>query len=316
MLLLSLALGWLAPAAGPGPSGTPDDLARVARFDAPAGHSLARSSSASETAGYAVEAAGRAEISYVLPVGPRTISALEIEPTPASADAWRSARLRLTWEDDNPWTPDAAVDLPVGLAFGRAGGALPSVDSVAIGTLGGAWVNRFPMPYRTRALLRISTDRPIEGRIQVRSTRGVAPDAGYFQGTEIAVGRRGVSTAAAAAASISATGRGQLAGLFSVIEGPAPGGPGRLVVDGKAGGTLSAALSIDARHDLARGAKGRSRGVLLTSEGTAAGRLAAYRWFLSAPIAFHDSFLIEADAGPSAVPQALAVFWYSEKAHR
>lgn len=295
MLLLSLVLGWLAPAAEPGPTGPPDDLARVARLGAAPGREPAPRG-ASETAEYAVESAARGALSYVLPVGPRTIRALEVEPTAATADAWRLARLRLTWEDDDPWTPLAAVDLPVGLAFGRAEG-LPPVDSVAVGTAGGAWVNRFPMPYRTGALLRISTDRPIEGRIRVQTTRGVTPDAGYFRGDERSAGSVSVS--------VSGTGRGQLAGVFAVTEGPAPSGPGRVVLDGKDGGSLAAALGIDPRRPSPRPGPGRVRGVLV-SEGNA-GRSAAYRWFLTAPLAFRESFVVEAGTGA-----AVAVFWYSE----
>lgn len=301
MFLLPLALGWLALAAEPAPTGPAADLARVARLGAAPGRDPAPA--ATEAAEYAVESAARGELSYALPAGPRTVRALEVEPSPASAEGWRLARLRLTWEDDDPLGAVSAVDLPLGLAFGRGAG-LPPVRSAAVGTSGGAWVNRFPMPYRTRALLRVSTDRPIEGRIRVRTTRGVAADAGYFRGDFFSGGSGGVS----------GTGRGQLAGIFAVTEGPAPAGPGQLVVDGKPGGTLAATLGIDSRRDPARSGPGPMRGVLLPpgDAGRPAARSAAYRWFLAAPVVFQDSFAVEAGGGAGDARQTAAVFWYSD----
>ncbi len=310
LLPLVLVLGGLTPAAaepGPGPAA---ELARVARLGVAPGRDAAPpGATATETAEYAAESAARGELSYALPAGPRTVRALEVEPSPATAEAWRLARLRLTWEDDDPWSDGSAVDLPLGLVFGRGSG-LPAVESAAVGTANGAWVNRFPMPYRTRALLRVSTDRPIEGRIRVRTTRGVAADAGYFRGDRLSSRPR---------AAVTGRGRGHLAGIFAVTEGPAPAGPGRLVVDGKPGGSLAATLGIDARRDPARSGPGPVRGVLFPAgdAGRPAARSAAYRWFLVAPVAFEDSFAIEAGADPGDAPapasvQTAAVFWYSE----
>ena len=39
----------------------------------------------------------------LFPAGPRTIRSLEVVPSPETADAWRSVRLHLIW-DDEAWT--------------------------------------------------------------------------------------------------------------------------------------------------------------------------------------------------------------------
>ena len=66
---------------------------------------------------------------------------------------------------------DAGVDLPLGYAFGAVEGA-DAYQSLLVGQRAGAWYNRFPMPYRRQAILRIDTSRPLKGTIVVRTTRG------------------------------------------------------------------------------------------------------------------------------------------------
>lgn len=326
MLLLPLALGWLLLAADPAPSdparivvrpsGSASDLADLARL-APRGRPAPVG--ATEPAEYAVESAARGTLVFLLPPGPRIVRALEVLPDPATAGAWRNARLRMTWEDDDPDPRLAGLDLPLGLAFGRAEG-LPPAESVAVGTTGRSWVNRFPMPYRNLALLVIDAEQPLRGRIVVRSTRGVAADAGYFRG---AVRASGSLASRATADRIGETGRGRLAGVFLVTEvgigSDRHAETPRFVVDGRPVDPLADALGRKLP-----GAGGPVAGVLAATPG-AVDRSAAYRWFLADPIVFRRSFAVEQAGALGAVVagqgvtvrrvsgMVAAFFWYSDR---
>jgi len=313
---LPLVLGWLALAAGPAPAvpgGAPPQsdaaaLVDLARLGPERKGSAPPAAGELEPAGYVVEAGARSTQVFLLPPGPRTVRALEVVPTPATADAWRAARLRLTWEGDDPDPGLAGVDLPLGLAFGRAGG-VPPVESAAVGTAGPAWVNRFPMPYRTGALLRVDSDAPIEGRIRVVTSRGAAADAGYF---------RAAVTLGAKADRVADAGPGKIVGLFYASEqgDPRPGAtdPGRLTLDGRPGGPLADVLGLDRPTTASpeRGVRTRRAGV---SGGKPRG-LAAYRWFLDDPLPFERSFAVGTDQDKEAAPRdrgVMSVFWYSAR---
>ncbi|MFO0953695.1 MAG: hypothetical protein U0835_21580 [Isosphaeraceae bacterium] len=160
-----------------------------------------------EPAEYLVDAAARSSVTFLLPPGPRTLRHFEVIPAEGSREAWSAARLRLCWESDDPDAPGPGVDLPLGLVFAGSQG----------------WVCRSPMPYRTRAILRIDTERPLSGKIVVKATRGVAGDAGYFRAT--AWEPRGGRI-------VRETGRGQLIGVFA--ESPGVAGRVRVSIDGQA----------------------------------------------------------------------------------
>ncbi|MCA1685629.1 MAG: DUF2961 domain-containing protein, partial [Planctomycetia bacterium] len=254
---------------------------------------------------------------------PRTVRSLEVLPTPATSEAWRRARLRLTWDVDDPDPALAGLDLPFGLAFGRARG-LPAVESLAVGTSGGAWFNRFPMPYRTRALLRVDTGSPLEGRIRVRTTRGADADAGYLRGARCSTAISG--SGATAPRRVAGSGRAHLAGLFLVSEGgpltSATAGTGVLIVTGKPLASLASLLEPEGRATPARSEFGPVRGSLVpgSEAGRPADRSAVYRWFLSDPIPLGERFAVELaprgeeiSARPAPVDtRTAAVFWYSE----
>jgi Protein of unknown function (DUF2961) len=180
MFWLPIILCGLVPTADPTPAGREAVvLAGIEQL----GRKGDANSDAAEAAEYPVETQARNTQVFLLPDGPRTVRSLEIVATPATAAAWRAARLRLVWDDDDPDKARAAVDLPIGLAFGRNDAEVGN-DSPVIGNEGDAWVLRLPMPYRTRAIVRIDAQAPLAGLIRVRSTRGIAPDAGYLHAAE------------------------------------------------------------------------------------------------------------------------------------
>jgi hypothetical protein len=278
-----------------------------------------------ETAEYAVEGASRSSQTFLLPPGPRTVRLLEAEPAAGTAEAWRLARLRLCWERDDPSDEPADVDLPFALAFGRVSANSGIGATRLVGERGGSWVNRFPMPYRARALLQIDTERPLEGRVRVRTTRGADPAAGYFRASGRAIG----PGSAPARPGLSATGRGHLAGVLVVSErGPlsgAPDTPGRLVLDGRDLGPLATAVDLPwpetgTETSPLRGAVG----------GGPDAPSAVFRWRVADPLPFRRSLAVEGRAGLDRVSKAaggpaadrfgrapavarVAVFWYSDR---
>lgn len=262
MAWLSLMLCCFAPAADPAPNQPGADAARAVPN--------------METAEYPVEGVGRSTHVFLLPRGPRTVRALEVAPTEATAEAWRGARIRLTWDDDDPDPKRAGVDLPLGLAFGQAKGR-PPVASTVVSAAGNRWVVRFPMPYHNLALLRIDADAPISGTIRLRTEPGVERDSGYFRAADFAPGSDQSRESA----------RGRLAGLFV------------------AGDASTLTVSLDG---------GPSRRVAEVL-GPTTDRQGPYRWFVADPIRFGRSFAFddpEASAGRSSGASAL-LFWYSER---
>jgi hypothetical protein len=328
MPVLALSLGWLllasadpqsTPPGVPAPAGRAaelPDLTDLARLGVPAGQRDAGATPVrdAEPADYLFEAAARSRQVYLLPRGPRTLRELVIEPSAATAEAWRSARLRLTWESDDP-DAGAGVDLPLGLLFGRFAPGAGLGTTLLTGPDGAAWVCRFPMPYRTQGLLEIDTEKPLEGRIRLRSTAGVAPRAGYFR-----------AASWPGPARPSDTGRGHIAGLL-VVENKmsarldaAADRSGRLVLDGRARGPLASELGLPGR-EAATPTLGRVRA---GSEGPTA----AYRWLASDPLQYDRTMLFEAVPGrdavnrvgeggggdnPAAAAVRVAVFWYADR---
>ena len=126
---------------------------------------------------YHVDVLAHSSLEYGARAGPATIRSLELIPEAGTEEAWKAARLRLIWDSDS--VEAASVDLPLGHAFGWVEGA-ESYQSLLLGQWKGTWYNRFPMPYRQQAILRIDTDKPLKGTIRVWTTPGVYEDAGSF----------------------------------------------------------------------------------------------------------------------------------------
>jgi hypothetical protein len=241
-----------------------------------------------------------------MPVLPVVLLWSLLASNPAPADLARLARLRLTWEEDDPDPALAAVDLPAGLAFGRADG-LPAVDSLVVGGTPGVWVCRFPMPYRTQALLRIDTAAPLAGRVRVRTTRGVEPDVGYL---------RGAVWSGCGGMRVADSGRGHLAGALVVEGEPRPEGDrAQVVIDGRPLGPFPRALGVPGPDRIEAGA---TAGRLAAEANGGAPRAVAYRWLVAVPIPFRRGFAIEpaGDAAASATARTgatAALFWYSDR---
>ena len=130
------------------------------------------------SAKYEVEGLGNSAHQYALRAGPATVRSLEILPAPGRKT--HGGPPGCGWSGTTTRPRDAGVDLPLGLAFGVVEGATP-YQSLLVGQKAGTWYNRFPMPYHRQAILRIDTRKPLKGTIVVRTTRGVAADAGYFR---------------------------------------------------------------------------------------------------------------------------------------
>ena len=131
-----------------------------------------------EEAEYPVDGSERSTHLYALPAGPRTIRSLDAIIDPKTTENWRTARLRIVWEGDDLSQP--GIDLPVSEFFAQAARSFP-YRSLMAGANENVWSNRFPMPYRARALLQIDAQGPIKGAIRVRTVRGREPGAGYLR---------------------------------------------------------------------------------------------------------------------------------------
>ncbi|MGE3819821.1 MAG: DUF2961 domain-containing protein [Isosphaeraceae bacterium] len=251
-----------------------------------------------EPAEYPLEVGARSSALFLLPTGPRTIRSFEIGPSPETADAWKTARLRLIWEGDDPESP--GVDLPLASMFGRYGELGISGSLMLDQSEGGSsWRSRFPMPYRVQGMLRIDTERPLKGRIRLRSVAGVDRDAGYFR---------------AASHPPDEEGRGHLVGLLSVGDPTIPAA--RLFLDGDDLGPWDAALGLP-RSAREPGEHGIVLGSWHTSVGANRKIWGRYRWMAADPMTYHQSLRLEGSSGRAedrrdVAGSRSAWFWYSE----
>jgi hypothetical protein len=268
-----------------------------------------------ETSEYVVDGIARNTHRFLLPAGPRTIRALEIEPAAGLSDAWRAARLKLTWDGDDG---APGVDLPVAFAVGLGPGTAPS-QSLLAGQTGSTWSNRFPMPYRQEAFLQIEAETAIHGTIRVRTVRGIVPDGAYFRATD----REAASYPHAA---IDRTGRGHLAGvLIATGRLPHPSTPPERSHERPgeirwAIPDLGANLLVDRSPSRPAGWElAPAHGVFLGPPDSTPRLAAAYRWHAADPIPFAGPRRARSAPEPQSDPDstepglAVALFWYSER---
>lgn len=273
-----------------------------------------------EEAEYPVDGTERSTRLFALPDGPRTIRSFDVVIDPKTADNWRSARLRITWDGANPASP--SVDLPLGDFFGLPDRGL-TYRSLLTGENEHVWSNRFPMPYRAGAMIQIDADGPIRGAVRVRTQRGPAPGAGYF--------RAASRSQAAGALNWESQGeRGHLVGTFLQAKGRGDRSAWLakslyLIADGQplfSRGT-PLAQAFDAAWSDVRGRLDMPQVFPLSGfpayerEGEQ-WKVAAYRWRLVDPVPFERSIglRIEPDnaAGATTADDVRAtVFWYSER---
>ena len=272
------------------------------------------------TATYEVDGTGNSEHVFVLPPGPATISSFELEPTEATADAWRSARLRLIWDQGPGGEP--AVDLPIGFAFGTLADAIP-FSSLLVGQRDGKWRNRFPMPYRKQGVLLVNATRPIQGKFQVRFERRVADDAGYLRANL----REALPTQPNEDFNwLNEQGRGHFAGVLMWTQGKAKlpywlEGDDRFRVDGKL--AIHGTGSEDYFNCGWYALKGRLDGPaaypshgfpIYRSPEEGVWRAAAFRWHVADPVPFARSIEAGIEHGGDNKFEAdyrASVFWYS-----
>lgn len=280
-----------------------------------------RELAAADDAKYELEGLSNSAHHFALRAGPATVRSIEIRPAPGSEDAWRSARLRIVWDHDE--TPEAGVDLPIGYAFGTIDGAGP-YRSLLVGQTEGTWYNRFPMPYRRQAILRVDTAKPIKGSIVVRSTKGVASDAGYFRATF----RESLPTRPKEDfAWLTEDGHGHFAGVFLVTEGKAKlpfwlEGDDRFTVDGRLAihGTGSEDYFNCGWYALEGRLNGPAsypaHGFPVYRRKGEGWQAAAYRWHPGDPVPFGRSIVAGIEHGGEndfAADYRAAVFWYSTR---
>ena len=286
----------------------------------PAGYEE-RELATADLAKYELEGLAHSAHHFALRAGPATVRSIEIRPAEGTEDAWRQARLRIVWDHDE--TPDAGVDLPLGYAFGAIEGAAP-YQSLLVGQRAGAWYNRFPMPYRRQAILRVDTSRPLKGSIVVRTTRGIAADAAYFR----AAFRESLPTRAREDFGwLKEEGRGHFAGVLLVTEGKAKlpfwlEGDDRFTVDGRLAihGTGTEDYfncgwyALEGRLD--RPASYAVHGFPVYRKRGDGWQAAAYRWHPADPVPFSRSIAAGIEHGGEndvAADYRAAVYWYSER---
>jgi hypothetical protein len=111
---------------------------------------------------YEVDLLGKGRAVFALPAGRRAIQGFRWIPAPDSPGSWRSARIRLVWDGDDPGR--AGIDLPLGHFV------LPEPDEQGDGEANApVLINRRAMPYRSGGRLVIDADGPIRGSFRVDS---------------------------------------------------------------------------------------------------------------------------------------------------
>ena len=193
------------------------------------------------------------------------------------------------------------------------------------GTARGAWYNRFPMPYHRQAIIRIDTEKPLKGTMQVRTlSTGSLPTPPFFIAP---CSSRFRPRAGEDFTWLKQKGRGHFAGVLLMTEGKAKlpywlEGDDRFKVDGRLAihGTGTEDYfncgwyALPGRLD--RPAAYAVHGFLEYSSHGETWRAAAYRWHLSDPVPFARTIEAGIEHGGEntvAANYRAAVCWYSER---
>ncbi|MGC8642758.1 MAG: DUF2961 domain-containing protein [Isosphaeraceae bacterium] len=281
----------------------------------------AREFAGASVAAYDIEGLSQSTHEYGLRAGPATIRALELTPAKGTEEAWKATRLRIAWDTDN--SQDSAVDLPLGHAFGWVEGS-NDYQSLILGRHLGRWYNRFPMPYRRQAIVRLDTEKPLKGTLRVWTTRGVHADDGYVH----AALRQAVPTRSKEEFGwLKEEGHGHFAGVLLMTEGKAKlpywlEGDDLFNIDGRLAihGTSTEDYfncgwyALPGRLD--RPACYPSHGFPVYRKLGETWQAAAYRWQLADPVPFARSINAGIEHGGLNNVNAsyrAAVFWYSER---
>jgi D-arabinan exo alpha-(1,3)/(1,5)-arabinofuranosidase (non-reducing end) len=270
---------------------------------------------------YEVEGLSHSTHEYGLRAGPATIRSIEVVPARGTEDAWKAARLRLAWDTDN--TEEPGVDLPLGHAFGWVEGSSP-YQSLLLGQNEGTWYDRFPMPYRRQAIVRIDTEKPLKGTIRVWTTDGIYPDAGFLHG---ALRQATPTRSKEDFGWLREEGHGHYAGVLLMTEGKAKlpywlEGDDRFEIDGRLAvhGTGTEDYfncgwyALPGRLD--RPACYPTHGFPVYRNRGETWQAAAYRWHVADPVPFARSIDAGIEHGGENNVNAnyrAAVFWYSDR---
>lgn len=320
--ILRLPSGTMVPSftEQPGPD-VARELAHAAALWSHPADLEARELAGAYVASYEIEGLGHSTHEYGLRPGPATIRALELTPARGTEEAWKAARLRIAWDTDN--SEDAAVDLPLGHAMGWADGA-HEYQSLLLGQHEGHWYNRFPMPYRRQAIVRIDSEKPLKGTMRVWTTQGISAYAGFFH----AAFRQAVPTRSQVDFGwLNEEGHGHYAGVLLMTQGRAKlpywlEGDDRFQIDGRLAihGTGTEDYfncgwyALPGRLD--RPACYPSHGFPVYRIVEEAWQAAAYRWHLADPVPFARSINAGIEHGGENNVNAsyrAAVFWYCER---
>lgn len=126
---------------------------------------------------YGVDLVGRSQAVFALPKGPTTVRSFRWTPEEDAPDgAWRSARIRLVWDGDDP--EEAGVDLPLGRLVTPGEGEESH------------YVNMRAMPYRKSARLVIDAGGEVRGMVEIVTGPGTAEDRerGYLRAGVVSEG--------------------------------------------------------------------------------------------------------------------------------
>jgi len=142
----------------------------------PSGSATADGEPGAIRARYEGDLVGQAQATCALPAGPRTIRRFVWVPDPEAPGAWRSARLRLIWDGDDP--DRAGVDVPLG----RFVSPVPErADADRDGSASPRrFVNRRSMPYRRSGRLVIEAEDPVRGAFRLDVEAGLG-SRGYLR---------------------------------------------------------------------------------------------------------------------------------------
>lgn len=242
-----------------------------------------------------------------LPRGPRMVRAVYLKLKPEQKENANSARLQIAWDG-----AAASVDLPVDFFFCQAKKS-DEYRSLLAGATDRGWYNFMPMPYRKSAKLSIKAEKPLEGTLTLLTTNLAAKsdELGYFH---TAYNESLPTQTAKFHPYLIREGRGRFVGTYLVTDGE--GADGRLPIwlEGDEQFTCDGELRIhgtgteDGFNCGWYALPGRLNGPgaaplagfpVYRVEDNGHVTAAAFRWYLTDPVAYEKTIAAELEHGGS-----------------